>query len=133
MLVDPNEKTFDAGGSFLQVGDEFPFNLCAKAGGTRELRVSGSDGFDQDATLHFQVLSNELSDPKILVYPADTAKQPAVEFPKLQAENVTFQVRSATNFSDCVPDEVLAGCPIRNHFIRCDGSVARGPSGGSQP
>ncbi|MCX6924359.1 MAG: hypothetical protein NT154_14265, partial [Verrucomicrobia bacterium] len=100
---------------------------------TRELCARGIVGFDQNAALHFQVLSNELSDPKILVCPADTGKPPAADFSRLQALNVTYQVRSGTNISDRSPNEVLAVCPLHNHVIRCDGTVQRGASGSSQP
>jgi len=65
--------------------------------------------------------------------PAARAKQPAADFSRPQAVNVTYLVRSGTNVSDRVPDEVLAVCPIHNHVIRCDGTVQRGASGGSQP
>ena len=114
--------------SFSDHDDEFPFNVSTKAGGTKEHCARRSDGFDQNAALHFQVLSNELQFPKILVCPADAAKQPAVEFSKLQALNVTYQVRSGTNISDRLPNEVLAHCPIHNHALRCDGTVQRGTS-----
>jgi len=60
--------------------------------------------------------------------PADTAKQPAADFPRLQAVNVTYQVRSGTNVSDTAPDAILAICPIHNHTLRCNGFVARGTS-----
>jgi hypothetical protein len=113
--------------------DQFPFNVSTKAGGTRELCAKGSDGFDQNAALHFQVLSNELSDPKILVCRADAAKQPAIDFSTLEALNVSYQLRSGTNISDATPGEILAICPIHKHTLRCDGTVERGASGGSQP
>jgi hypothetical protein len=113
--------------------DEYPFNVSTKTGGSKEHCARGSDGFDQNAALRFQVISNELSDPKILICPADTVKEPAVEFSRLQAVNVTYQVRSGTNISDRSPDEILAVCPVHNHVIRCDGTVQRGASGGPQP
>ena len=113
--------------------DEFPFNVSTKAGGSKEHCVRGSDGFDQNAALHFQVMSKELSDPKILVCPADTAKQPAADFSRLEAVNVSYQLRSGTNISDSSPDEILAICPIHNHALRCDGTVQRGTSPRSQP
>ena len=106
----------------------FPFNVSTKAGGTKEFCARGSDGFDRNAALHFQVLSNELSDPKILVCPADATKRPAADFSKLQAVNVSYQVRSGANISSAFTNEVLAICPIHNHVLRCDGMVERGTS-----
>ena len=38
---------------------QFSFNVSTNAGGTMELCVRGSDGFDTNAALHFQVMSNE--------------------------------------------------------------------------
>jgi len=107
---------------------EFPFNLSTKVGGTKELCDRGSDGFDRNAVRHFQVMSNELSDPKILVCPADTAKRPATDFSKLQAANVSYLLRSGTNILDGLTNEVLAVCPIHSHRLYCDASVKRGAS-----
>src|ERR1035438_6366511 len=39
----------------------FPFNVSTNTGGTMEFCEVGSDGFDNNAALHFQVMSNELS------------------------------------------------------------------------
>ncbi len=65
--------------------------------------------------------------------PAIRAKQPAADSSSLQAVNVPYQVRSGTNVSDRVPDEVLAVCTIHNHLIRRDGTLKRGAPRGSQP
>ncbi len=108
---------------------EFPFNISTKAGGTKELCDRGSDGFDRNAARHFQVMSNELSDPKVLVCPADTAKRAATDFSKLQAANVSYLLRSGTNILDGLTNEVLAVCPIHNHRLYCDASVKRGTPG----
>jgi hypothetical protein len=108
--------------------DQFPFNVSTTAGGSKERCLPGSDGFDQNAALHFKVMSKELSDPKILACPADAAKQPALDFSTLEARNVSYQLRSGTNISDTTPSEILAICPIHNHTLRCDGAVERGTS-----
>lgn len=105
--------------------DNFPFNVSTNKGGTLELCLLGSDGFDRNAAFHFQVMSNELSTPKILVCPADSKRQPAPDFLSLQSANVSYQVRSGPNVSDTNPDQVLAVCPIHNNVLRCDGSVQR--------
>ena len=113
--------------------DQFPFNVSTKAGGSKEHCALGSDGFDQNAALHFKALAKELLDSKYLVCPADAAKQPAAEFATLQAVNVSYQLRSGSNLSDGKPDEILAVCPIHKHALRCNGSVQRGTASGSQP
>ena len=100
-----------------------PFNVSTNQGGTLELCVVGNDGFDRNAAFHFMVMSNELSTPKILVCPADTKKQPALDFLSLQPANVSYQLHSGTNLSETTPQEVLAVCPIHNHVLLCDGSV----------
>ena len=101
----------------------FPFNASTNNGGTLELCLPGSDGFDRNAAVHFQVMSNELSTPKILVCPADTKKQPAFNFVSLQPGNVSYQVFSGTNVTEVNPDRVLAVCLIHNNVLLCDGSV----------
>src|SRR6266571_8962376 len=55
--------------------DNFPFNVSTNAGGTMELCAPGIDGFDLNPAPHFQVLSNELSVPRVLICAADTSKQ----------------------------------------------------------
>ena len=101
----------------------FPFNMSTNNGGTLELCLPGSDGFDRNAAFHFQVMSNELSTPKILVCPSDTKKQPALNFESLQPVSVSYQVFSGTNVSDVNPNQVLAVCLIHNNVLLCDGSV----------
>src|ERR1019366_8554144 len=103
--------------------DSFPFNVSTNKGGTLELCLLGSDGFDRNAAFHFQVMSNELSTPKILVCPADGKKQSALNFEGFQPENVSYKLRTGTNVSDVNPSQVLAVCPIHNNVLLCDGSV----------
>ncbi len=103
--------------------DRFPFNVSTNEGGTMELRAEWKNGFDQNPARIFQVMSNELNTPMILVCPADPSKQPALDFRNLQAGNVSYQVRSGTNVTETHPQEVLARCPIHGHQLFCDGSV----------
>jgi len=107
-------------------GDQFPFNTSTSKGGTLELCSRGAGGFDQNSFQHFQVMSNELSTPKILICPADPSKQLATTFANLQAINVSYQVRTGTNITELSPQEVLAHCPIHGHDAMCDGSVRQG-------
>jgi prepilin-type processing-associated H-X9-DG protein len=101
----------------------FPFNLGTNAGGTMELCKTGADGFDSNAALHFQVMSNELSTPKLLVCTEDRSRQPAAEFHSLQASNVTYRLHSGTNLNEGNPTAVLALCPVDGNTLYCDGSV----------
>jgi len=55
-------------------GDRFPVQLSVTNGGTMEL-VPGGAAFP-----HFQVLSNELNTPKVLVCPEDRGRRPATTF-----------------------------------------------------
>jgi prepilin-type processing-associated H-X9-DG protein len=103
----------------------FPFNVSTTGGGTLELSMPGSDGFSRNAAFIFQVMSNELSTPKILVCPADAKREPALNFRSLRPENVSYLVCSGTNLNESTPQEVLAVCPIHNNVLMCDGSVER--------
>ena len=101
----------------------FPFNLSTNSGGTLELCRRGSGGFDSNAAIHFQVASNELSTPKILVCPKDRSKKPATVFSLLTADNVTYRLRTGTNITEEGPKKVLAECPIDGNKLYTDGSV----------
>jgi hypothetical protein len=106
---------------------KYPFNVSTNKGGTMELSARGGDGFDSDAARIFQVMSNELSTPKILICPADSKRQPALDFQSLLLANVSYRVYSGTNINEANPQEVLAVCPIHGHVLLCDGSVQRRP------
>jgi hypothetical protein len=103
--------------------DQFPFNLSVTNGGTMEFCLLDSKGFDQNAFLHLRVMSNELSTPRLLACPADVGRQPAMDFAKLMAANVSYQVYSGTNVNSTNSQQVLAVCPIHGHVLLCDGSV----------
>ena len=87
--------------------------------------VLGEDGLDKNSWLHFQVMSNELATPRILVCPADASKQAALDFNHLQEVNVTYQVHSGTNVTEVDPQSILAICPIHRNVLFCDGSVSQ--------
>ena len=103
----------------------YPFNVSTNQGGTMELSAPGRDGFDSSAARIFQVMSNELNTPKLLVCPADSKRHAAFDFQSLQPANVSYQVCSGTNVSEANPQEVLAICPIHNNVLMTDGSVQR--------
>jgi type II secretory pathway pseudopilin PulG len=65
--------------------DKYPMDVPAAKGGTREF-VNGADTFR-----HFQVMSNKLITPKILVCPSDT-RTAAANFDRLNNQNVSYFV-----------------------------------------
>jgi hypothetical protein len=107
----------------LDHDDQYPFNLSTNAGGTMEFCARGNDGFDRYAATHFEVMSNELATPRILVCPRDKSKHAAVVFRSIGPENVTYRLRTGTNISEAHPKEVLAVCPIDGNTLYCDGTV----------
>ncbi len=80
--------------------DQLPMNVPAAIGGTKEFDT-GADTFR-----HFQVMSNELSTPKILVCPADT-RTVANNFARLKNRNVSYFV--GLEAGDEFPQRFLAG------------------------
>lgn len=81
-------------------GDKYPMALSKDLGGTKEFDT-GADTFR-----HFQVMSNELSTPKILICPADT-RIVAASFRQLQNENVSYFV--GLDAADEFPQRFLDG------------------------
>ena len=71
----------------LDNNDKYPPHVSVANGGTMELIESGS------VYPHFQVMSNELSTPKILVCPSDPWRLPATNFvPDLRDGNISYFV-----------------------------------------
>jgi hypothetical protein len=66
--------------------------------------------------------SNELSSPKVLICPADTARTAAANWASFSAANVSYEFLNP-NGSETEPQVVLARCPIHNHVCLSDGSV----------
>jgi prepilin-type processing-associated H-X9-DG protein len=64
-------------------GDKYPMDVPMAKGGTKEFDT-GANTFR-----HFQVMSNELSTPKILICPADT-RTVAYNFARLKNQNVSY-------------------------------------------
>ena len=81
-------------------GDKYPMDVPMAKGGTKEF-TTGADTFR-----HFQVMSNELSTPKILVCPADT-RVAAINFVHLKNQNVSYFVGLEAN--DANPQRFLDG------------------------
>ena len=81
-------------------GDKYPMDVPMAKGGTKEF-ITGADTFR-----HFQVMSNELSTPRILVCPADT-RTAAANFVRLKNQNVSYFVGLDAN--DAYPQRFLSG------------------------
>lgn len=113
----------------LDHNDQYPFNVSTNSGGTRELCAAGPDGFDRNALVHFQIISNELSTPAFLVCPKDAGKRAAEDFEKLTEANVSYRLRTGTNINADNPQEVMAVCPIHGYELFCDGNVRPAPKG----
>lgn len=88
--------------------DHFPMEISVGAGGTKEFNrpPAVADAEFGDAFRHFQVLSNELATPRILVCRADK-REPAVTFAALQNSNVSYFVATEAAFAR--PLSLLAG------------------------
>ncbi|MGA2853716.1 MAG: prepilin-type N-terminal cleavage/methylation domain-containing protein [Verrucomicrobiota bacterium] len=81
-------------------GGKYPMDVPVAKGGTKEF-ITGADTFR-----HFQVISNELSTPRILVCPADT-RTAAANFVRLKNQNVSYFVGLDAN--DAYPRRFLSG------------------------
>ena len=100
--------------------------MLRRAKAVRELCELNSEGYDLASYRHFQVMSNELSRPIILVCPEDPSKQVAKSFATLQPNNVSYLVHSGIGVNDEHPQAVLIYCPIHHHIGYADGSVVAG-------
>jgi prepilin-type processing-associated H-X9-DG protein len=131
-------------------GNKYPMSVPTDKGGSMEFG-SGSSMFR-----HFQVMSNELNDPRVLICPADDRKW-AADFAHLNDNNLSFFVgldadegRPAmilsgdrnliTNHVDVVPGLIVLGTNTAvewsttmhnqsGNFGLADGSVQKGSSG----
>lgn len=82
--------------------DKYPMQVSMTNGGTMEF-ASGRSVFP-----HFLVMSNELNTPKILVCPADTARQAATNWDhNLHNENISYFVGLDAN--ELNPNMLLSG------------------------
>jgi len=104
-------------------GDQFPFNVPGAKGGTLEFCQRTADGFDANAFRHFQVLSNLLIKKDMLICPADTSTQPAINWARLTSANVSYKLRTGPQISERNPGELLVQCPIHGNTLYCDGSA----------
>jgi len=104
-------------------GNQYPFNVSTNAGGTREFSAMGPDGFDKNSWMHFQAISNELLNPRLLICPADGSRMVAMDFDHIQPVNVSYIIHSGLTVNDNNPQVALAYCPVHHNVLLADGSV----------
>jgi competence protein ComGC len=81
--------------------DKYPFQVSTNEGGSKELAESG------DAIATFQVLTNDLSTPRVLICPEDTEHVCATNFESLSAKNVSYFV--GLDADETLPQNLLSG------------------------
>ncbi len=98
-------------------GDKFPMEVSVTHGGTMELAAKG------DVVATFQIMSNELSTPKILVCPEDPVKNPAAAFSGLTAASISFFIGldTGTNSPQALlsgdDNFAISGVPVKSGFL----------------
>jgi hypothetical protein len=68
------------------------------------------------------VMSNELSNAKILICPADKGRVAATDFATFTAANCSYEYLAPGGSTD-EPTRILSRCPVHGHIGLCDGSV----------
>ena len=108
----------------------FPFNVSTNADGSKELCSPGRDGIETDAAAQFRSFATGLVGydygtftTKIFVCPADTNRQPAVDFRELRIANISYQLYCCTNKLGDRPPSMLLHCPIHGWTLYTDGSI----------
>lgn len=82
--------------------DLFPMQVSVTNSGAMELAVSGN------AVAVFQVMSNELSTPKVLVCPLDLQHSVAADFTSLRATNLSYFVGLDAS-TNCSGQQLMSG------------------------
>ena len=103
---------------------QFPMAVPGSAGGSLELAQGGHllTGDFYFSYRHFQVASNELVTPKLLVCPADT-RLPAASFATLSNANLSYFIGLNAEFSR--PTSILAGDRNLTNDYTTAGTVVR--------
>lgn len=117
--------------------DQFPWNVPTAQGGTADsakpksdtnalLDEDGKPIFDANAWIHFQALSNELVNPKILRCPSDTratlvqantflTKKPAGAAGRniipFDENSISYWLRTGPEVNEANPNEIMVVCP----------------------
>jgi len=108
-------------------GDKCPMEVSTNYGGTLELALAG------DAASTFQVMSNELSTPKLVVCPNDTDKTYATNFSAgFTARNVSYfaGLDASTNYTGAIfsgdANLEVSGTPVKPGLLRVKADDAFG-------
>jgi hypothetical protein len=109
-------------------GGRYPWNVSTDDWGSKEFCARDANGFDANAARHFEVMSNELSVPSVLVCPQDRSRRAAVNFRLLSGARLSYRLRTGTNIDRSHPREVVAVCPVDGNTLYCDGTVVAGGS-----
>jgi competence protein ComGC len=98
--------------------DEFPWRISTNSGGSREYQSVPNSAFR-----HFQVMSNELSTPKIIICPQDRERSPATNWIfNFDNRNVSYFIgldSNQTNVNSIVSGDrkLTASRPAINGFL----------------
>ena len=85
-------------------GEKFPWDVAADSpngGGTKEFAASG------DVWRHFQVISNELNTPRILVCPHDKERTRVADFAALKNDHISYFIGLSAD--ETKPQTILSG------------------------
>lgn len=102
--------------------DQPPFLVSTNDGGVMEL-VTAKDGFRQNPNLIFQVMSNELQTPLLLVCPQDKSKTIAKDWESLSTAHVSYVFPASSS------SNVLMVCPVDGNILFEDGTVLEKSTG----
>ncbi len=124
-------------------GDSYPMNVSTNQGGSSEFKRVDANGANQPGMsvqynfMHFAVMSNELSTPKILVCPSDSGRNQATNFLHLIVNATKSGAEKTGNKStsyivgydaqDTFPQMILSG--DRNLTNNAVGSTTIPPAG----
>jgi prepilin-type processing-associated H-X9-DG protein/prepilin-type N-terminal cleavage/methylation domain-containing protein len=84
-------------------GDRYPMQIATRNGGSLEANQQRLRGFPKlsFSARHFQVLSNELGTPKIVLCPADP-KKPAKSFALLDSSEISYWVNPSAQMGNSI-------------------------------
>ena len=69
-------------------------------------------------------MSNELSNPKVLICPANTAHEAAKDWSSFTSANCSYNFLAPSDKTiESEPDRVAVYCPIHHNYLLADGSV----------
>jgi len=107
----------------------FPMQTPIAEGGSQEYVTAGNSipGTFYFAYRHFQTLANELVTPRVLVCPADLAREKAESFGTLQNSNVSYFVGVYADYN--TPETILAGDRNITNDVIATASLVRGTKG----